>query len=152
MITSLMSNPYQAALGLLARREHSAHELRRKLLDKGHPPAEVATVVSDLVRDKLLSDERFTEMYVHVRTSKGYGPLHIGAALRERGVSKELIAQFVDGNDVAWRKRAAEARLKRFGHTLPANFAERARQARFLGARGFTGAQIGAVLKNDDWE
>lgn len=149
----MKTDPYQAALDLLARREHSAHELRRKLLDKGHPPAEVATVVSDLVRDKLLSDERFTEMYVHVRTSKGYGPLHIGAALlRERGVSKELIAQFVDGNDAVWRKRAAEARLKRFGHILPGSFAERARQARFLAARGFSGAQIGAVLKNDDWE
>ncbi len=148
----MKTEPYQAALDLLARREHSAHELRCKLLAQGHPPAAVTTVVSDLVRDKLLSDERFTEMYVHVRTGKGYGPLHIGAALRERGVSKELIAQFVDNNDAVWRKRAAEARLKRFGHTLPASFAERARQARFLGARGFTGAQIGAVLKNDDRE
>ncbi len=147
-----MSNPYQAALGLLARREHSAHELRRKLLDKGHPSAEVDAVISDLVRDKLLSDERFTEMYLHARISKGYGPLYIEDALRERGVSKALIAQFVDSNDVAWRKRATEVHHKRFGRTPPANFAECARQSRFLAARGFSGAQIGAVLKNDDQE
>ncbi|MDA1108104.1 MAG: regulatory protein RecX [Proteobacteria bacterium] len=147
-----MGNSYQAALDLLARREHSAHELRRKLLDKGHPPAEVAMVVSDLVRDKLLSDERFTEMYLHVRINKGYGPLYIEAALRERGVSKALIAQFVDNNDAAWHKRATEVHHKRFGCTLPASFAERARQSRFLGARGFTGTQISAALKNDDQE
>lgn len=140
----------KAALNLLARREHSVHELRRKLLEKGHHSAEVDTVVSDLVRDKLLSDERFIEMYLHARVNKGYGPLHIVAALRERGVGKELIAQFIDGRDDVWQQRAAEARLKRFGRTLPGGFAERARQARFLAARGFSGAQIGAVLKNDD--
>lgn len=148
----MKTDTYQAALGLLARREHSAHELHRKLLDKGHPSAKVDAVISDLARDKLLSDERFTEMYLHARINKGYGPLYIEAALRERGVSKALIAQFVDGNDVAWRKRAIEVHHKRFGRTPPASLAERARQSRFLGARGFTGAQISAALKNDDQE
>ena len=126
--------------------------MQRKLLAQGHPSAEVDAVISDLVRDKLLSDERFTEMYLHARINKGYGPLYIEAALRERGVSKALIAQFVDSNDVAWRKRATEVHHKRFGRTLPVSFAERARQSRFLGARGFTGTQIAAAMKNDDQE
>ncbi len=141
------------ALDLLARREHSAHELRRKLLDKGHPVADIDTAISALVRDKLLSDARFTEMYVHARTARGYGPLHIAAALRERGIDKALIAQHVHSSDPAWRKHAAEARRKRFGHPLPASLAERARQTRFLAARGFTREQAAMVLKDDDtWD
>ncbi|MDP1707910.1 MAG: regulatory protein RecX [Gammaproteobacteria bacterium] len=141
------------ALDLLARREHSTHELRRKLLDKGHTAADIDTAISALVHDKLLSDGRFTEMYVHARTARGYGPLHIAAALRERGIDKGLIAQHVHSNDPVWRERAAAARRKRFGRPLPASLAERARQTRFLAARGFTHEQIGRVLKDDDsWE
>ena len=138
------------ALALLARREHSAHELRRKLLDNGYPAADIDTVISALVRDKLLSDGRFTEMYIHARTARGYGPVHIAAALRERGIEKDLIAQHVDNRDPAWREHAVAARRKRFGRTRPDSLAERARQTRFLMARGYTHEQIGAVLKSDD--
>ena len=138
------------ALSLLARREHSVHELRRKLLDKGHPATATDAAISILVRDKLLSDERFTEMYVHARTARGYGPLHIAASLRERGIGKELITRHVCNSDPLWRKHAAEARRKRFGRSLPASMAEQARQTRFLAARGFTGEQVGMVLKSDD--
>lgn len=138
------------AMDLLARREHSAHELRRKLIDKGHPVAEVDAAIGTLVRDKLLSDGRFTEMYIHARTARGYGPLHITAALRERGIAKDMIAQHVHHNDPVWREHAAAARRKRFGSQLPASMAERARQTRFLAARGFTHEQIGKVLQDDD--
>lgn len=137
------------ALGLLARREHSAHELRRKLIDKGHSAADVDTAISALVRDKLLSDGRFTEMYIHARTARGYGPLHITAALRERGIDKDMIAQHVHNNDPVWREHAAAARRKRFGRPLPVSMAERARQTRFLAARGFTHEQIGRILKEE---
>ncbi len=139
----------QSALAALARREHSAHELRRKLLDKGHAPDEVAQVLNDLIRAKLLSDERFTQAYINSRVLKGYGPRYIAAALRERGVSGELIQQFVDGNDPVWRQRAAAARRKRFG-ALPEEYREKACQMRFLETRGFSAEQIRAALKQDE--
>ncbi|MCL4316198.1 MAG: recombination regulator RecX [Gammaproteobacteria bacterium] len=139
----------QTALASLARREHSAFELRRKLLDKGHDPAEIDQVLAGLIRDKLLSDERYTEAYINSRVLKGYGPRYITAALRERGVSNELIQQSVDGNNPVWQQRAAEARRKRFG-VLPGDYREKARQMRFLEARGFSAEQIRAVLKQDE--
>ncbi len=145
----LKTDARQSALAALARREHSAHELRRKLLDKGHDPAEVDQVLTGLVRAKLLSDERFTQAYINSRVLKGYGPRYIAGALRERGVSGELIRQFVDGNDPVWRQRASEARRKRFG-ALPGEYREQARQMRFLETRGFSAGQIRAVLKQDD--
>jgi regulatory protein len=139
----------QSALALLARREHSAFELRRKLLDKGHGPAEADQVLTGLIRDKLLSDERYAEAYIRSRVLKGYGPHYIAAALRERGVSQELIQQSVDGNNPAWRQRAAEARRKRFG-ALPRDHRERARQLRFLAARGFSAEQIRSAIRSSE--
>lgn len=139
----------QSALALLTRREHSVYELRRKLLDKGHDSAEVDRVLSGLIRDKLLSDERYTEAYISSRVLKGYGPRYIAAALRKRGVSSELIQQSIDGNDPVWRQRAAEARRKRFG-SLPGDYRGKVRQMRFLETRGFSAEQIRAVLKQDE--
>lgn len=139
----------QSALAALARREHSAHELRRKLLDQGHDSVEVDRVLTGLIRDNLLSDERYTEAYISSRVLKGYGPRYIAAALRERGVSSELIQQSVDGNDPVWRQRAADARRKRFG-ALPGAYPEKARQMRFLETRGFSAEQIHAALKQDE--
>ncbi|HVJ29103.1 MAG TPA: RecX family transcriptional regulator [Gammaproteobacteria bacterium] len=40
-------------------------------------------------------------------------------------------------------------RAKRFGPELPRDYAERARQARFLQYRGFDSAQIRAALEFD---
>jgi regulatory protein len=41
------------------------------------------------------------------------------------------------------------ARQKKFGAALPDNYADRQRQARFLGYRGFTSAQIRTALGFD---
>jgi len=148
----LKTDARQSALAALARREHSAFELRRKLLDKGHDPAETDQVLTALIRDKLVSDERYVEAYTRSRVLKGYGPRYIAAALRERGVSQELIQQSVDGNNPVWRQRAAEARRKRFG-VLPGDYREKARQMRFLETRGFSAEQIRAALRQDeDWQ
>ena len=138
----------RAAIALLARREHSAVELERKLAERGHPPAAVREVLGTLGAEGLLSDERFAESYVRTRTEKGVGPVRIQAELRERGVDDEVIAQHLDFSDPAWVMRAAAALRKRFGVREPADFAEHARQVRFLQYRGFTTAQVRTVLRS----
>lgn len=139
-------------MDLLANREHSAVELRRKLTDRGFDSAAVEDALLALARAGLLSDRRFTESYISSRTQKGFGPLRIRAELHERGISNELIAEFLDERDQGWRVVARAAHRKRFGEAPPRDFRERAKQARFLQQRGFTTEQIRQVLQQDDWD
>ena len=136
------------ALGLLARREHSALELRHKLCARGFDADLVASLLRGLGDEGLLSDARFAESFVRTRCDKGYGPLRIRGELRERGIDSDTIEACLDSDDVAWCRLGARVRNKRFGLGLPTDLKERARQMRFLQQRGFTGEQIRRVLED----
>ena len=79
-------------MNLLARREHSTRELRDKLLVRGFEEDEITPALQLLSQEGLLSDERFTESFIHWRIGRGSGPLKIRAELRQRGVADEIIA------------------------------------------------------------
>ncbi len=134
------------ALRLLARREHSVLELRRKLAQRGFGDGLLETVLDDLVTHNLLSDHRFAEVYARTRIERGYGPLRIRAELRERGIDAALAAAALEAEAPDWTECAREARLRRFGEDAPADYREKARQMRFLQQRGFDGDQIRAAL------
>lgn len=140
------------AMDLLAQREHSTAELRRKLTDRGCDSALVEDVLAGLARDGLLSDRRFAEEYINYRAQKGFGPVRIRAELHERGIDSELIEELLDPQDQRWWQLAQAAHRKRFGEAPPRDIRERAKQARFLQQRGFTAEQIRRVLRHDDWE
>ena len=64
------------------------------------------------------------------------------------GLESELIERCLDENP-DWVERARSVRQKKFGKSLPADYAGKAKQARFLQYRGFTGAQIRQALGTD---
>lgn len=125
----------------LSRREHSELELRNKLLQKGRSEMQVDEVLADLVRQDLISDERFADAYIRYRSMKGFGPVRIRQELRERGVDSALIDQYLNG-DTDWLQKAHEVRLKKFGPELPVEFSLKAKQMRYLQYRGFNHDQI----------
>jgi regulatory protein len=135
------------ALAMLARREHSSAELRRKLTVKGFPAKIIDDVLSDLDGERWLSDERFVEMFIRARRERGYGPVRIRAELTERGIDDAVIAAYLDASDPEWLQRLERAKTKRFGVSKAPDFPERARQMRFFQARGFTMEQIRTVLE-----
>ena len=137
------------ALALLARREHSAGELKAKLLERGYEGTAVEAVLSRLEREKLLSDARFVQEFVASRVRRGSGPLKIRDELRNKGVSAELVDEALSAYQGGWAAGAALARRKRFGGKLPKDMKERARQARFLQQRGYAMEHIRAALKGD---
>ena len=137
------------ALGFLARREHSAGELRTKLLERGYDSTAVEAVLSSLEGQKLLSDARFVQEFVAARVRRGSGPLKIREELRGRGVTGELVEEALAGLKASSAKGAEEARRKRFGTETPKDMQERARQARFLQQRGFSMDDIRKALKGD---
>ena len=134
------------ALDLLARREHSRLELKRKLLARSHAQDVADEVLDRLQRERFLDEPRFVEQFVRSRMRRGQGPVKIRAQLVQRGVHESLIDAKLVEAECDWVLLAATARRKRFGPTSPGEYRERARQARFLKSRGFEFAQIQAAL------
>lgn len=138
-----------AALRLLVRREHSAQELHYKLTGRGYPASLAQQIVAALREEGVLSDRRFSENYAMSRFERGFGPMRIEAELRERGVSAEMAGSVLDAPEFDWAQSARRQRHKRFDDAAPQDFAERARQMRFLQQRGFDSGQIRAALAED---
>jgi regulatory protein len=130
-----------AALDALARRDHASEDLRRKLLDKGYDAAIVAPLLEALRVEKVL------ENFVAYHAARGQGPVRVRAELRRHGLTGELVEECLDAFP-DWIVQLRKARQKKFG-SLPSSFADQQRQARFLGYRGFTSAQIRMALGLD---
>jgi len=134
------------AMDLLARREHTLLELRRKLDSRGLPAELVETALAQLTGEGLISEQRFAESFVGSRARRGQGPVRIRGELLQRGVDEALADQALDDAGCDWVELAREVRGKRFGRGMPESYPERARQSRFLQYRGFTGEQIRAAF------
>ena len=139
----------RTAVELLARREHSRRELTRKLGSRGFPDDVVGTVLDELEQSGELSDARFTDTFVRSRVAKGQGPQRIHAELAQRGIGDAESDEALRGAEVDWLETIRAVRRKRFGAELPRDYAERAKQARFLQYRGFSIEQIRAALELD---
>ena len=136
-------------LGWLARREHSRAEVAAKLTRKGCDAALAEKVADALAAQGLLSDERFAEVLVRSRRHRGYGPVRIRHELKQKGLVPEAIEQYVDIQNNEWIAELERVRRKKFGDRLPRNYAERAKQMKFLQYRGFTFDQIQRVFESD---
>jgi regulatory protein len=135
------------AVALLARREHSRVDLARKLmrrLDDGQDRADVDTVLDELQRRDLLSEDRFAAAVVRARAAR-YGDARLKQDLKSRGAAPDAAATALDAVRGSELERARAVWARRFGRP-PASLQERARQVRFLEARGFSSAVIRRVL------
>jgi regulatory protein len=156
------------ALQLLAQREHSRAELRRKLLaharadmaesmDADAPPpaaapaepptdpvAQVDAALDWLEAHNYLSQERFVESRVHARAAR-FGNLRIRRELAQHAVAlSPEAAQSLQASELE-RARAVWARK----FPVPSvDAAGRAKQARFLAGRGFSPDVIRQVLRS----
>jgi regulatory protein len=138
----------QTAIRLLARREHSRHELVSKLQQRQITEGvDLGALMDQLVQGNYLSDQRFAEMFVRVRIQRGQGPQKIQYELSQRGVDATLIAEIMQSLEVDWFILAQQQRQKRFGLPLPDNYKEQARQSRFLAGRGFFSNTIHMIFK-----
>lgn len=129
------------AYRLLARREHSAWELRRKLQYAEHPWI-VERLLAELTEQGAQSDFRFTEQHCRRRYQNGRGPVKLRYELAQHRIEESLIERAMSNYETKWQALAAEVRRKKFGGEAPASYRDWARQARFLQQRGFTSEQI----------
>jgi regulatory protein len=118
------------------------------LLGKGYDLAVVAELIDRLRAEKLLDDGRYLENFVAYHAGRGQGPNRLRENLRKLGLpAAEIDAALAAFPD--WLTQLKRAREKKFGTSLPTNYADRQRQAHFLAYRGFSGAQIRSALGLD---
>jgi regulatory protein len=134
------------AIAALARREHSRVEIERKLLRRlqgEETAADIHRVLDRLQSRGLLSDQRMAQALVRSRATR-YGRLRLQQELQRRGVDRETIAASLP--PAADESAAALALWQRKFGQPAATPEERARQGRFLAARGFAASVIGRIL------
>lgn len=130
---------------LLAQREHSRAELERKLAKYEEEPGALAKALDELQAKDFLNDTRVVQSVLHQRAGR-LGTMRLRQELQQKGIDPQAIATAMEQLKDTELQRAREVWQRRFGE-LPADAAERARQTRFLLARGFPGAVVGRVLK-----
>lgn len=138
---------YDKALGLLARREHSARELKTKLEARGHKADEAAPAIERLKERHYQSDDRFAVSLARRRVAQGYGPRRIQAELKSHGMSDAAIREALASIDVDWIVIASAQLRRRHGSAAAGDHDERAARAGFLLRRGFDPATVRAVTR-----
>jgi regulatory protein len=137
-----------SALDALARRDYASEDLRLKLTEKGYDATVVASLLEALRAEKLLNDFRYMENFVAYHAARGQGPTRIRMDLRRHGLQGAAIEEHL-GTFPDWIAHLRKARQKKFGAELPKHYGDRQKQAKFLGYRGFTSAQIRTALGFD---
>jgi regulatory protein len=137
----------QRALAALSRREHSRTELRRKLAPHAESEERLDIVLDELEQSRLLSDERFAQSLAHRRAER-FGTRRIQLEMAGHALAPDLQTGQIAALKATEFERCKAVWQKRFG-VLPGNLKDRARQSRFLSARGFDPEVIQRVLKGD---
>lgn len=132
------------ALRLLAAREHSRRELERKLAPHEAEPGQLKTALDELQARGFIDEQRVADSLVHRRAGR-LGAGRIRQELQAKGLDAERVALAVASLKASEVERAREVWRKKFG-VLPGDAAQRAKQARFLLARGFGGEVVRRVL------
>ncbi len=123
------------AMRYLARREHSRAELHAKLQPHVQQGEDLEAVLDELEKRNWLSDARAAEQLVNVKRAR-FGAQRIAHELRQKGIAETLISDSLPRLKETEFDAAREVWQKRFG-TLPQDQKEKAKQVRFLQARGF---------------
>lgn len=134
------------ALRMLARREYSRFELRARLISDDSPANEVENLLDEFEQKGWVSEQRFVDALVRTRRAR-FGSIKVLQELKQKGVSEEGIARAREALVESELQAARDVWQKKFAGR-PGSMAERAKQARFLGGRGFSQEVVRKVL---DW-
>jgi regulatory protein len=154
-------SPYSRLLDkatrILAMRDHSEQELRRKLSAQptfpGKPraeedpftPEDIEKVIAWCYEHRWLDDAQFASRFIASRSRKGYGPQRIRQELQGKGIARDLSEAAMENCEIDWQEMARDIAERKFGEQLPTEWKERAKVQRYLQYRGFYMEDIQAV-------
>jgi len=149
-----LEGAHRAGLRALARRAHARFDLRRRLLQKQHPPAAVDGALARLAAQGLLDDASFARDYAGAQAARGRGPARLIRDLLSQGVERRMAEDAVrtaladHGVDPEAAVRAVAEKRARQLAGLPAPVRKR-RLAAFLARRGFQGPEVRQVVEDN---
>ncbi len=132
------------AIAHLARREHSRAELSTKLGRYSTDKAAIEGLLDALTSENLLSERRAAQSIVRARADR-QGAMRVAGELRARGISGELAQEVLRDLQETELARARALWERKFG-AAAVDAQSRARQMRFLQARGFSTDVIRTVV------
>ncbi|MDA8329236.1 MAG: recombination regulator RecX [Betaproteobacteria bacterium] len=135
------------AFDALSRREYSRQELMRKLGPWAEDETVLLRLLDKLQVDGYLSDQRYVDARLHARQMR-YGSQKILYELRLQGIDESLLTAAADFLQTTELARARTVWQKKFTE-LPQTQTGRARQWRYLQARGFGTDIIRRVMRGE---
>lgn len=143
------------AMRVLATREHSEQELRKKLTaiysrqtDDAPDSETVEKVIASCREQNWVDDARFARLFISSRARKGYGARRVRQELQQKGVAREIGDAAMAECDIDWSYQALQQAKKKFGEPLPTDFAAKSKVQRFLLYRGFFMEDIQEIYQN----
>jgi regulatory protein len=143
---------YRAAVRALAMRGRARGDLRRRLIQKQHPPRAVDEALARLDAQGLLDDRRFAIDYAARHAVGGRGPARLVSDLLSQGVDRALADAAVgealaeEGIDPERILRTVAARRASQLATL-APVVRKRRLLAYLARRGYRAAQVKELVE-----
>ena len=129
----------------LARREHSDFELKAKLKRKVSSIEELERQIEKLKDEGLIDNQRFSEVYIRNRLSKGFGPTRITQELIQRGVKEKDFIGILESMN--WTELAHQVLLKKSKGKEVKDKKIEIKLKQFLNYRGFNFFQIEEAIE-----
>jgi regulatory protein len=143
------------ALRLLSFQARSVEELKKRLVQKKHPPELADRVIEVFKKQGLLDDEKFARLLANSKVSRPTGRRRLEADMKKKGLKADVISRAIGGlEDYDEKKMARELAQSRYQRIkdLPTQKIK-ARLFGLLARRGFRSDTIYAVVaelfKND---
>ena len=148
------ASAFDCALRVLALRDHSEAELRRKLKAKGYDEPEVTESVTRLQELGYLDDTRFARCFAEssIRNGRGYGA-RLRQELARRGVAGAIVQETLAELSEEFEETGvlASTMERRYPGFVPAAATDKEirRIVAYLQRKGFTLGAILAALKTN---
>lgn len=138
-----------------AYQERSQQEVRNKLYEWGLHQQDVEEIISELIAENFLNEERFALAYTLGKFRiKAWGKLKIRQGLRLKGVPEKLIMKSlnaIEGDDYFSKlKQLLEKKLKTISEKDP--FKRRYLLTRYAAGKGYESDLISEILINNKLE
>ncbi len=140
----MASSIWNTSLNILARREHSRHELKDKLSQRFEDSdTEIEEALDRLIEVGLQSDARFVRAWFNMQVNKGRGPIRIHYESRQKGINS-LIEEVIQESEIDWYEHCKGVAQRKFANGISTE--DKAKAYRFLSYRGFSSDSISFAI------
>jgi regulatory protein len=133
------------ALKLLAGRDYSTHQIRKKLEKRsGSAAGAIDNVIGHLLSAHYLDDDRYARNFVESRLKRGRPQLQVD--LERAGVGPKLARRVLDDQDWPSIAQALQAKMKSLNLGRPLKLPDAGRLSRALQRLGYDAEEVESEL------